>query len=31
MGKTVYFYNIGIYKNGDLTKIDFIDFIDEIS
>lgn len=31
MGKTVYFYNIGIYKNDDLTNLNFIDFIDEIS
>lgn len=31
MGKTISFYNIGIFKKDKLTTIDFIDFIDEIS
>ncbi len=31
MGKTIYFYNIGIYRNNELTNINFINFIDEIS
>ena len=31
MGKTILFYNVGIYKNNELTNLNFIDFIDEIS
>lgn len=31
MGKTISFYNIGIFRNDKLTSIDFIEFIDEIS
>lgn len=31
MGKTINFYNIGVFKNDKLTSINFIDFIDEIS
>lgn len=31
MGKLIYFYNIGIYKNNELTKVKFIDFIDDIN
>lgn len=31
MGKTIYFYNIGIYRNNELTNINFINFIDKIS
>lgn len=31
MGKTIFFYNVGIYKNNKLTDLNFIDFLDDIS
>ncbi len=31
MGKTIFFYNVGIYKNNELTNLNFIDFLDNIS
>lgn len=31
MGKTILFYNVGIYKNNELTNLNFIDFLDNIS
>lgn len=31
MGKTILFYNVGIYRNNLLTELNFIDFLDNIS
>lgn len=31
MGKTIFFYNVGIYKNNELTNLNFIDFLDSVS
>lgn len=31
MGKKIFFYNVGIYKNNQLTDLNFIDFLDEVS
>lgn len=31
MEKTILFYNVGIYKNNELTNLNFIDFLDNIS